>query len=70
MGVAGFERAGSRINAGDRNSLEQKAYPTVYLNIAEFGDGVFGVEAAANVISTNPRANLPGRKLHYWRCIT
>lgn len=27
MGVAGSKRAGSRINAGDRNGLEQKAYP-------------------------------------------
>lgn len=27
MGVAGYEKGGSWINAGDRNSLEQKAYP-------------------------------------------
>ncbi len=67
MGVAGFEKGWSRINAGDRNSLEQKAYPDGLLNIAEFGDGVFGVEAAAQRYSTNPRANLPGRKLHYWQ---
>ncbi len=70
MGVAGTKRAGSWINAGDRNSLEQKRILTVYLNIAEFGDGVFGVKLRHNVISTNPRANLPGRKLITGSCIT
>ena len=35
------KRAGSWINAGDRNGLEQKRILGVYL--AEFGDGVFGL---------------------------
>lgn len=58
MGVAGFERAGSWINAGDRNCLEQKRILTVYLNIAEFGDGVFGVEAAAQRYFHKPASKL------------
>ena len=58
------------LTLGIETVWSKKRILTVYLNIAEFGDGVFGVEAAANVISTNPRANLPGRKLHYWQLIT
>lgn len=58
MGVAGTKRAGSWINAGDRNSLEQKRILTVYLNIAEFGDGVFGVEAAAQRYFHKPASKL------------
>lgn len=58
MGVAGFEKGGSWINAGDRNGLEQKRILTVYLNIAEFGDGVFGVEAAAQRYFHKPASKL------------
>lgn len=54
----GSKRAGSRINAGDRNCLEQKRILTVYLNIAEFGDGVFGVEAAAQRYFHKPASKL------------
>lgn len=54
------------LTLGIETVWSKKRILTVYLNIAEFGDGVFGVEAAAQR-STNPRANLPDRKLPYWQ---
>ena len=58
------------LTLGIETVWSKKRILTVYLNIAEFGDGVFGVEAAHNVISTNPRANLPGGSCITGSCIT
>lgn len=38
--------------------MEQKRILTVYLNIAEFGDGVFGVEAASQRYFGKPASRL------------
>ena len=56
--VAGYEKGWKRVDAGDGNGLEQKRILTVYLNIAEFGDGVFGVEAAAQRYFNKPASRL------------
>lgn len=55
------------LTLGIETVWSKKRILTVYLNIAEFGDGVLASKLRHNVISTNPRANLPGRKLHYWQ---
>ncbi len=58
MGVAGYEKGWSWINAGDRNSLEQKAYPDGLPEYRRIGDGVFGVEAAAQRYFHKPASKL------------
>ncbi|STL79436.1 monofunctional biosynthetic peptidoglycan transglycosylase [Escherichia coli] len=47
------------LTLGIETVWSKKRILTVYLNIAEFGDGVFGVEAAAQRYFHKPRANLP-----------
>ena len=54
----GEKRAGGRADAGRRDGVEQKRILTVYLNIAEFGDGVFGVEAASQRYFGKPASRL------------
>lgn len=58
MVEAGCERAGSGVDPWDGNGLEQKRILTVYLNVAEFGDGIFGVEAAAQRYFNKPASRL------------
>ncbi len=55
------------LTLGIETVWSKKRILTVYLNIAEFGDGVFGVEAAAQRYFHKPASKLTHWKLHYWQ---
>jgi len=55
------------LTLGIETVWSKKRILTVYLNIAELATVCLASKLRHNVISTNPRANLPARKLHYWQ---
>lgn len=57
------------LTVGIETVWSKKRILTVYLNIAEFGDGIFGVEAAAQRYFHKPASQLtPGKRLCWPRC--
>jgi monofunctional biosynthetic peptidoglycan transglycosylase len=62
----GAKRAGSGLTLGMETVWSKKRILTVYLNIAEFGDGVFGVEAASQRYFNKPASKLTCLKRRCW----
>nr|VUD23280.1 monofunctional biosynthetic peptidoglycan transglycosylase [Salmonella sp. NCTC 7297] len=61
MDAVGAQRSGAGLTLGIETAWSKKRILTVYLNIAEFGDGIFGVELRPGRYFNKPasRLNMP-----------
>ncbi len=67
QGRSWIRKAGGLVHRADRSAVAKGAHPEMYANIAEFGDGVYGAQAAAQKFWGKDAARLSRPIARGWR---